>query len=78
MLGRWIERMRWRGSPRFGEAVALALAEIEASHGPGALAYARTKAKRRYQPLRRKWVWREVVRRLEASRSTNAARKVER
>lgn len=67
MFRHWLERRRWRRSHLFDEAVDLALEEISATYGEKALDQARRKAKRRHQPIRRKWVWREVVRRLRAA-----------
>lgn len=66
MLLRWLRRRRWRQTPAFEEDVTLAIAEMRQLHGETALDHARRKARRRDQRTRRKWVWREAVRRLEA------------
>ncbi|SNT20010.1 hypothetical protein SAMN06295912_1577 [Sphingomonas laterariae] len=68
MLGRWLRRWRWRWrrSHDFVEVVDTAYRHIRELHGTSALAAARRKAKRVDQPIRRIWVGREVVRRLEA------------
>lgn len=66
MMKRWLDRLRWRRSRRFEDAVSLALEELQLEHGDTALDQARRKARRRDQPTRRKWVWKAVVRRLES------------
>lgn len=66
MLTRWFKRRRWRHSPRFWEEVALAVDQAHQFPGGGAAAYAQRKAKRPYQPARRKLVWREAARQIEA------------
>lgn len=50
-----------------------ALDEIERTYGAEALSKARQKTRRRHQPVRRKWIWREVVRRLEARQAAEAS-----
>lgn len=73
MLHRWLERRRWRRSSAFDDAVAQTIEEIESLYGPQALEQARRKAKRRHQKTRRKWIWREAVRRMEAQEMTGQA-----
>lgn len=77
MLLRWLRRRRWRRTAAFEEDVALAIAEMRQLHGDAALDHARRKAKRRDQRTRRKWVWREVVKRLERSASMQTSRPVQ-
>lgn len=67
MLTRWLRRRRWRQSPQFWEAVALAVEQARQFPGDQPADFARRKAKRSHQPVRRKWVWREAARRLEAA-----------
>lgn len=67
MLGRLIERWRWRRSYQFEKMVKRMCDDARRDWGDGALDYARHKARRRYQPVRRKWLWRAVVARLEAN-----------
>ncbi|OHT19394.1 hypothetical protein [Edaphosphingomonas haloaromaticamans] len=66
MLLRWLRRRGWRRTAAFEEDVTLAIAEMRQLHGEAALDHARRKARRRDQRTRRKWVWREAVRRLAA------------
>lgn len=66
MLMRLVSRWRWRRSSLFEEAVVLLIEDARRDYGTNALGQARRKAKRRDQPARRKMVWREVARRLEA------------
>lgn len=67
MLRRWLRRRRWRHSPRFWEEVALAVEQARQLPGSDPAAYARRKAKRSYQPVRRKLVWREAAKQIETA-----------
>ncbi|MCG2841217.1 hypothetical protein L6Q21_09520 [Sandaracinobacter sp. RS1-74] len=68
MVMRWLRRLEWRRSDAFGIEVEKACGEICAAHGVGALSAARRKARRNNQSIRRQWVWKAVVARLEAER----------
>jgi hypothetical protein len=72
VLARWLRRRRWRRSADFDAAVEDSCEEICNLHGPRALEMARRKYRRRDQPPRRKMVWREVVKRLEARQAAQA------
>lgn len=66
MLTRWLRRRQWRGSPQFEESVARAIEQARQVPGGQPAAYAKRKAARWNQPVRRKWVWKEALRQLEA------------
>lgn len=72
MLARWLRRRRWRRSAAFDEAVEAGCKEMCEIYGPRALAMARRKFRRRKQLSRRKMVWGEVVKRLEAGQAAEA------
>ena len=75
MFQRWLARYRWRCSTAFERDVLVAMAEMCGAYGENALEQSRRKARRRGQRMRRKWVWKEVVKRLESQQASHVLAK---